>query len=295
MKKIVLVSTFGEGAYAHIIRKNLIEMGYIVIPFDQRNTGGLTINKVDELFTDVCFIYDPDYIFAIKGRGISPHVIKDQPAIKINWWLDNVTRYTDFEEYIDAYDKYWVIEASQGHPWMAIGVDPDIHRPQPYVEKYETDVLFAGTGHPKRTAKVEAVLRNMPFKTGIIGNSWENLQDKSLWIRKAVYFQELYQHYFGSKIILNVHYYPGITPNMRSIEAPASSRPMLSDTGEGLEECLTPGVEFIPYNNTKEARYLIRKYMEEEEERNKIGVAGQRKVYIKHNIKDKLRVMLNGN
>jgi len=294
MKKILLLSTFTEGAYAHILAKNFVELGYVVIPFDQTVLGarGLSINQIDEMFDDTCTIYEPDYIFAIKGRGISPHVIKKQSAIKINWWLDNVTRFTDFEKCIDAYDRYWVIEASQGHPWMAIGIDPEIHHPQPYTEKYESDIIFAGTGHPKRTTRVENILRNLPFKTSIVGNSWENLQDKKLWIRKAVYFQELYKHYYGAKIILNVHYYPGITPNMRSIEAPASSRPMISDTGEGLEECLTPGIDFIPYDTVHEARYLIRKYMEEPEERNKIGITGQRNVYIRHNIKDKLKEML---
>ena len=295
MKKILLLSTFEDGAYAHIIAKNLVELEYFVIPFDQRSleAQGLSINQIDEMFQDTCTIYVPDYIFAIKGRGISPHVIKEQSAIKINWWLDNVTRFTDFEKYIDAYDKYWVIEASQGHPWMAIGVDPEIHRPQPYTEKYESDIIFAGTGHPKRTAKIEKILRNLPFKTTIIGNSWENLNDKNLWKRKAVYFQELYKHYYGSQLILNVHYYPGITPNMRSIEAPASSRPMISDTGEGLEKCLTPGIDYIPYDTVQEARYLIRKYMEEPEERQKIGVSGQRKVYKDFSIKNILKKMID--
>lgn len=295
MKKVVLVSTFGEGAYAHIVHKNLIEMGYMVIPFDQRNlrVRGFGIDQIDQAFDDICKIYDPDYIFSIKGRGLSPHIIKEQGATTINWWLDNVTRFTDFQDYYEAYDKFWVIESSQGYPWMAIGIDPEIHKPAPYTEKYESDVIFAGTGHPKRTPKVENILRNMPFNTGIIGNSWEYLQDKTLWIRKAVYFEELYKHYAGTQMILNVHYYPGITPNMRSIEAPASAKPMISDTGEGLEKCLTPGLEYIPYDSIKEARYLIRKYMQEAEERRRIGVAGQRKVYIEHNIKKKLKAMFN--
>ena len=200
MKKIVLLSTFADGAYAHILKKVMTEMGYMVIPFDHRTMATTkSPSYVNEAFQDVCKVYEPDFIFAVKGRGIYPSVIKEQSATTINWWLDNITRFTDFEDYADAYDRYWVCEASQGHPWMAIGIDPQIHCPQPYNDKHEMDILFAGTGHPKRTGTVESILQNMkPYNTGIIGNSWQHLGDKTLWKRSAVYYHELYKHYSGA-------------------------------------------------------------------------------------------------
>jgi len=296
MKHILLVSTFQEGAYGHIVAKVLTEMGYGVIPFDHRKLkyDGLNPKQVGDRYVSQLRIYDPDYVFAIKGRGIPPDVIRETGAKTVLWWLDNVTRFIDFEEYISVYDKYYAIEASQGHPWMAIGIDPEIHCPvQTNDEAFKSDITFVGTGHPKRTKRVEEILRHLPYKVKIWGNSWEGrLQEPSIWTGVPVYFQNLYKVYTSNNMILNVHYYPGITPNMRTIEAPASATAMISDTGEGIDACLKPGKEYIPYESVQEARYLIGKYMEDYEELDKIAFAGFERVMKDHLLKNKLKEML---
>lgn len=297
-KKVLLVSTFQEGAYAHIVAKAFNQLGFTLFGFDQRAlmAKGAPRKEIDDRFEQACKTYEPDIIFAIKGRGISPQVIKDQSAHKVVWWLDNASRFADFHDYIDAYDKYYVIEASQGHPWMAIGIDPEIHKPIPHrISDLRSDVCFIGTAHPKRSKRVIDILQHLPFDAKIWGNSW-NINEPdvaSLWKGGAIYFDNLYRAYTTTKLILNVHYYPGITPNMRTIEAPASGTPMLSDTGEGIDECLVAGVEYIPYEGTQEARYLIRKYMEEPEARKEIGEAGRRRILKDHLLTDKLMKMIS--
>jgi len=289
MKKILLISTFQEGAYSHIVRKIFREMGYSVFSFDHRSLNELATRN----FEDICAMIDPDIIFSIKGRGIDPEAIKNAGGKKVLWWLDNITRFTDFEDYIDVYDKYYVIEEGQGHPWMPIGIDPDIHRPQlTNDEKFKSDLIFVGTGHGKRVQRVESILRNYPYNVKLWGNNWYNLQDKSLWTGNAIYFGDLYKAYTMSSLILNVHYYPGITPNMRTIEAPASGTAMLSDTGVGINACLKPDKEYIPYESVKEARYLIYKYLEEPESLYSIGENGMKRVNKDHLLKDKLKEMI---
>lgn len=289
MKKVLLISTFQEGAYSHIIRKVFREMNYSVFSFDHRSLNEIATRE----FKDICAMIDPDIIFSVKGRGIDPKAIKDAGGKKILWWLDNVTRFTDFEDYINVYDKYYVIEEGQGHPWMSIGIDPDIHRPQlTNDERFKSDLVFAGTGHGKRVQRVESILRNYPYNVKLWGNNWYSLKDKSLWTGNAIYFADLYKAYTMSSLILNVHYYPGITPNMRTIEAPASGTAMLSDTGAGINACLKPDKEYIPYESVKEARYLIYKYLEEPESLYSIGQNGMARVNKDHLLKDKLKEMI---
>ena len=218
-------------------------------------------------------------------------MIKDLPSKKILWWFDHSERYADFNDYISVYDKYYVVEEGLGHPNMTIGIDPDIHRRiENDEEKYKCDVIFAGTAHPTRSQVVIDTTYMMPWTTKIWGNSWNPKTPN--WVGPAIYFDELFRAYSASKLVLNKHYFPGITPNMRAIEAPASGTAMISDTGIGIEHALRKDKEYISYKDTKDAKRLIVKYLEDVDEREKIAKAGKRKVFIKHLLKDKLAEML---
>ena len=292
--KIILVSTFTMGAYSHVVMAIMKKMGHAVYPFDQRTLRqrGLNPHVIGKAFHNLCEGVEPDVIFAIKGRGLHPDYIKDQAGLKVVWWLDNTTRFVDFQDYIDVYDKYYVIEEGQGHPWMPIGIDPTLHRPfPPDTPEQSSDVVFAGTAHPKRSARIGEILRRLPCAVALWGNNWP--PGFPYQRGEAIYWRELMKVYTGSKIILNNHYYPGITPNMRSIEAPASGTMMLSDTGVGLETCLKKGKEYVAYESVKEARYLIAKYLEDVPAREKIAKAGYRRVHKDHLLIDKLEVMIS--
>jgi len=291
MKKIILISTFEPGAYAHILHLVLTKMNYRVYKFDHRNLlhrrGQDYTNQLLESFVSAV---KPDYLLTIKGRGLDPEVIERQPCPKILWWFDNVTRFVDFEDYIAVYDKYYVVEEGQGHPWMSIGIDPEVHRPvAPTNDIQRCDVIFAGTAHPRRNKTILKIFQNLPCQTAIWGNNWTS---NPHFRGPATYFEGLMQICTGAKIILNNHYAKGITPNMRSIEAPASGTLMISDTGNGLEQCLNKGTEYISYDSVKEARYLIMKYLEEEEEREKIAKEGYRRIHKDHLLSEKLEKML---
>jgi len=292
MKNILLISTYQMGAYSHVIYHVLQKMGFMIYRFDHRaliyNYGAKYTNEYLEEITKAI---DFDYILSIKGRGLYPNVIKDIPAKKVLWWFDSPLRYSDFDDYIDVYDKYYVVEEGWGHPWMATGIDSDIHRRiETTDEKYKSDLVFCGTSHPERSKRIINIMRNMPWTSKIWGNSWSKKTPN--WAGNAIYWDELYKAYSSSKLILNAHYVRGKTPNMRSIEAPASRTALISDTGTGLEKCLVKGKEYIAYDTIKEAKRLILKYLEDEEEREEIARAGQQKVYKRHLLKDKLVELL---
>jgi len=292
MKKVLLISTFQRGAYSHVVHRVLRKMHYLVYNFDHRNLIFQRGQKyTNQLLESYVAAIKPDVLLAIKGRNLDPEVIEKQPCLKILWWFDNATRFSDFEDYIDVYDKYYVVEDGQGHPWMPIGIDPEIHRPvAPTKDIQRCDVIFAGTAHPGRNKTILKIFQNLPCQTAIWGNGWK----PNPHLRgPATYFEGLMQIYTGAKIILNNHYVKGITPNMRSIEAPASGTLMISDTGNGLEQCLNRGTEYISYDSIKEARYLIMKYLEEGEEREKIAKEGYRRIQKDHLLSEKLETMLS--
>jgi len=269
-------------------------MGHDVIPFDQRiiQRQGGDSKDIDDQFTTIANYFEPDIIFAVKGRGVSPQLIKEQSAYKINWWMDNAKRFSDFPEYYDAYDKMYLIEEGQGYDWMSIGIDPYVHKPTPLKEGDEhlkSQVVFAGTAHVGRSDRVYKCLIGLPYDIAIWGNNWPNIP---FYKGHAIYFYELMKAYSAADMILNAHYFKGVTPNMRTIEATCTGTTMISDTGAGIEQILKKGTEYIPYDTPSEARYLIGKYMNEPEERDKIGQAALKRVYKDHLLKDKLAEMI---
>jgi glycosyltransferase involved in cell wall biosynthesis len=290
-KKVFLLSTFTQGAYSHVIRKVLMNNGYRVMIFDPRNSiqrnGQAATNRELVQLLD---LFEPDVLLALKGRGIDEKIIANAPFKTVNWWLDHYQRYSDFHKYYEAYDKTYLCESDQGYDWMSIGIDPELHKPTPSeVPEFQSDVVFAGTAHTRRTANIVNILRNMPWDSKIWGNGWN--KDIPIWQGRAAYWQELMAIYTNSKIVLNSHYHKGITPNMRCIEAPAAGTMMLSDTGSGLESVLKMGTEYVPYSSTREAKQMIAKYLEETDEREKIAHAGYERVISDHLLINKLEAM----
>ena len=291
MKRVLIIGTRQRGAFSHIVKYTLTKNNYFCYPYDHRaKEAARGTKRVSE---DILFLIDRlniDYLLVIKGRGLDPQIIKDAPCKTILWWLDHHARYVDFEMYRQVYDKYYLIEEGQGHPWMPIGILPDINKPIFSEDDiFKSDLVFCGTAHAERSKRIIKIIQNMPWITKIWGNGWPSIPE--VFMGRAVYWDELMKAYTGAKLILNNHYIKGITPNMRSIEAPASGVAMISDTGRGLEMCLKKDKEYIAYETELEAKRLILKYLEDKDERLKIGQAGMKRVYKDHLLIDKLEEM----
>jgi len=291
MKKVLLIATFQEGAYSYVIKNVLRDNGYIVYPFDHRKQISIYgKEKTNYFLRQQIKTFSPDFILSLKARGIDLNIIKDAPCKTINWWLDNAKRFNDFEDNYKVYDKTYLCESGQGYPWMPIGIDPKIHHPVfSDEEEWKSEVVFVGTAHPKRSAKILNIVKYMPWNIKIWGNSWN--PQTPFYQGKAIYWHNLMKAYTNSKIVLNSHYIKGITPNMRCIEAPSSGTAMLSDTGEGLESILKKDKEYIAYDNKLQAKRLIAKYLEDDDEREKIARAGYKRVIKDHLLIDKLEEM----
>jgi len=303
MNKVLLVGSFGDGAFAYAIFNTFIkELNYYVQPFDPTNERALgkSQDEIDDAFKILCNGFDPDIIFTIKPRDLSSKIIKEQPEKKICWWLDNRKRYGDIDKYYDVHDKFYLCESDQGMPWMPIGIIPQIHKPtiasnDKEKDYFKSNIVFCGTAHAQRALFLIKTLNSLPYIVKVWGNSWNSTifdYTEIKYMGKAIYWDKLMKAYTNTDIILNNHYEKGITPNMRCIEAPASGTLLLSDSGNGLEQCLKKNEEFVAYDTIRDARYMIVKYMEEEEERFRIAKNGYRRVNKDHLLKDKLKEMI---
>lgn len=299
MTKVLLVGKFSEGAFAHMIydvgKKDLNWKIQTLDP-DYESYQGKKIQDIDEKFDLLCRAFEPDVIFTLKPRMLSASAIAKQSAKKVCWWLDNAKRFIDFSLYNESHDKMYLCESDQGYPWMAIGINPRINRPiADKDKKWNSDIVFVGTGHQQRMKPLVKILTTLPYSVKLWGNNWNRLIFENTGIEYmggAIYWENMMKAYTMSNIIFNIHYEKGITPNMRCIEAPSSGTLLLSDTGNGIESCLKKGDEFVAYDTIKEARYLIGKYLEEDEERQRIAKNGYRRVYKDHLLKDKLLEMI---
>lgn len=266
-------------------------MGYIVSIFDHRQASYKGYEFLNKNFKHVLRFIKPDILFVIKGQGLDPKEIKDFNGLTVNWWLDYNKRWGYFQSLYEVFDRMYLCENEQGYDWMPIGIDTEYHRPvAPTADIFKSDIAFAGTNHPKRTPRIREIVKGIPYEFALWGNGYHKANP---YVRgNAVYDDNLMMVYSGAKLILNNHYIKGITPNMRAFEAPATGTAMLSDSGSGLEKCLNRGSEYIAYDSFREARYLIRKYIEEPEEREKIALAGLLRLQKDHRLETRIEEML---
>jgi len=96
-----------------------------------------------------------------------------------------------------------------------------------------------------------------------------------------------------SKISINHH--GDILPwahNIRLYETTASGALLITDDLPGLRNLFDVGKEVIAYSSTEECIKFIRRFLEDDEEREKIAKSGQRKTLSKHTYENKLEKLI---
>jgi spore maturation protein CgeB len=93
----------------------------------------------------------------------------------------------------------------------------------------------------------------------------------------------MYRVLQSSKITFNHH--GDVAPfanNMRLFEATGVGTCLLTDWKENLKEMFEPGKEVLTYRGPDECAELIQYYLDHEEERQAIGLAGQTRTLREH-------------
>jgi len=222
--------------------------------------------------------WEHDLLLVVKGEAVTPKTIRCSKGRKILWWPDVPWRYVWFQQLVDSYDEVYMTSKCEGFKFLPMGVPTDVYREVELTEeeqgKYGCDICFTGTGHLFRALFFNAVFKQLPdVDIKVWGNDWPvNFK----WHRGgAVYFEEMAKAVSGGKIVLNVRFDENYSPSFREMETLACNRLLITQPGEGIDECFKQDFEYIPHYGVEDAVKKIRFLLENDEVRNAIARQGR--------------------
>ncbi len=160
----------------------------------------------------------------------------------------------------------------------------------------DVDVLFIGVPSPTKMPLLSRVKKALGRRCIIHGaatwklNTYFNAKHGFPgWVR-PVRFEEYVPLYQRTRIGFNVHNRGDYTVgSYRLFELPGNGVMQISDGGEHLAAFFTPGEEIVGYRGADDLIDKIRYYLEHDEERNRIALAGYQRVMRDHRMKKRLR------
>ncbi len=178
----------------------------------------------------------------------------------------------------------------------------DLHHPIPVVPgNYHHDVLFTGHYEPDGRGETLSYLLENGVAVRIFGNRWEELPGESP-IRRLhppidrIPGEEYVKHVAGSKIVLVFLSGTNHDPyTSRCFEIPACKRLMLAPRTPEIQALYREDEEAVLYSGREELLEKIRKYLGDDEARERIAEAGhQRCLRDGHSHVDRCATMLAG-
>lgn len=160
------------------------------------------------------------------------------------------------------------------------------------------DISFIGSFlrlHRNRIELLDAICRHFPM-TRIWGPTIKDTPATSL-IQSCYEGQawglDMYQKLRNSKITLNHHGdIPPYANNMRLFEATGVGTLLVTDWKQNLHQIFEPGKEVVAYRSAEECVELLRYYLENEEERETIASAGQRRTLGEHSYYQRMKELV---
>ncbi len=252
----------------------------------------------------------PDLLLVFKGEVFPPKAARrarTELGVKTVLWFPDDPRFLRslLAAIAPSFDHVLVSSRSTIPFLEGTGVDSIIHLPfacDPAVHrtfKMERtfDVTFVGSYYPER-ARLLAKLSHLDLK--IWGPYW-NLP----WIPRSLAKHVMHDGSFGeklvmimnrSKIAVNVHHLSDLNAtgkvNMRVFETAGCGAFQLTDRAIGLGEFFSLGQEIVCYDSPQELIELAEYYLDSEELRERIAVAGQRRAYSDHTYVKRVRLLL---
>ena len=106
--------------------------------------------------------------------------------------------------------------------------------------------------------------------------------------------QGMYQVLSDSRITVNHHGdVPDYANNMRLFEATGVGTLLVTDRKENLRDMFDPGKEIVTYKTPEECIELIQYYLEHEDERKAISLAGQRRTLRDHTYRKRMEGLID--
>jgi len=165
-------------------------------------------------------------------------------------------------------------------------------------EERKASISFVGSlsrHHENRIHLLEHLCKHLDVD--IWGQGIDSMSERSL-VRRCykgkAWGIEMYRILYNSKITLNHHI--GIAEsyanNMRLFEATGTGAMLITDWKVNLNEMFEPVREVVAYRNAEECAELVKYYIEHEDERKAIAVAGQRRTLKEHTYYQRMQELI---
>lgn len=261
----------------------LVEFECEVIDTDYRQSR----SELGELLRQPC-----DLLLVLKGEGIPGGQVYASPGRSALWYPDDLVATThgklhiarngwafDIVYHISPWDAWEYKKLGvRDLRWLPLACNPKLHRrlvPWGYGRELY-DVLFVGSPHPERVKLYERLRRRFQV-------AW-----------RRVYHEQMVEAINGARIVINLPiggFKSGNIPH-RIFEVLACGSLLL--TNELPEDSrLFEDRKHLVYYNAENIEELIAYYLEHEQEREAIAIAGYKEVLAKHTVSHRVRQILD--
>lgn len=249
--------------------------------------------------------YKPEMLFVFKGAMVKPAVLRfarEQGCLAFNFYPDwnLVSDYrsmgNDYANCVPEYDciftpksyhaQFYADVDARRVEFMPYAYDPWCHFPVPLSDServiFKSDVSFIGTWMTDRAGTLETLVRRgVSYDLAIWGGYWHKLAANSP-LRPYVKFKPAYgatqaKVFAGSKIALAFVQQPDLH-TARSFEIPAYGSFMLAQRTPEHVSLFVEDKEIACFDDAEDLHNKIIYYLDHEEERRSIALAGFQKV-----------------
>lgn len=242
--------------------------------------------------------FSPELVLIIRGIRFRQDVLREigKKAALFGWWIEKEERMNEAFKEAGLFDHYFFMNSScveegrkKGLTHVSLlhhSVDPAVFRPVEAEKEY--DWCFVGSWSPKRQTLIERALK-VSKKGAIWGPKWLKNNLFNVSIHRAVkgaYIdgQALVDLYNSTRVVLNITNWgfgegekrSGM--NMRVLEVPACGALLLTDGSKDLKSIVTPGAHVVLYSSPDEFASSLSHYIDNDKEREAIGLEGRRHV-----------------
>lgn len=272
----------------------------------------LPLIKENQQYISLAEMYNPSFIFVVKGDTVFPHTIrhlKDKlkiPCISYQWddpfytsegqnlidecrgknFINGMTEY----DHIFVFDNYYVEEIKKkgctNVSYLPLATDEEVYKKvelRDYEKKsYGYDVCFVGAPFKNR---LEIFNSLDSFNVGVFGDKWKRHlhKIKGNYFKGEAYGEKVLKLYAAALIVLNIHHPQSVHGlNTRTFDIPACGSFEIVDYKDGLQDLFEIGEEIVCYRSVDELKDLLRFYLAHPEARNKIAEKGYSRVRGQH-------------
>ena len=182
--------------------------------------------------------------------------------------------------------------------YLKLGFESEILNFLDKTNFYEYDCSFVGGLTNFHTQRIDILKKLLKDKNNNI-SLWGYTDNKNRELFKdvlkgEVWGKDMYNIFKKSKITLNIHIDSSgkYANNMRLYEATGCGTLLITDEKNNLGELFEIDKEVVTYKNVEELKYKIKYFLNNEEERLKIALAGQKRTLTEHTYFNRMKDLI---